>query len=246
MLVLIVIVGSVLVLRVSEGTAAESHEPPFEQSGHIQAQNAPIDSHQRHKEATNQKHVGGSPYSLFTHHTAGYFVFAIGILITIDRATHSRQRLLQYAIGAMWTLFGLFIFLRADPEGWPMGSGFCESWTMPTHTEWLQHKFLSLIPLLLALRAFRGRHLTGQNSRESYVTAGLAVIGAVGLLSHQHLDHPGLNVVNLEHQVFAGTCLLIAFSLLQEARGRWVETGKRLIFPTLLILLSLQLIWYIE
>ncbi|OQW31220.1 MAG: hypothetical protein A4E19_20545 [Nitrospira sp. SG-bin1] len=180
------------------------------------------------------------------HHTAGYFVFVIGILMAMGRATHSRQSFLQYAIGMTWTLFGLFIFVRADPDGWPMGSSFWESWTMPTSVEWLQHKLLSLIPLLLALHAFRGRHMMGQNNAASYVAGGLAIIGAVGLLSHQHLDHPGLDVVNVQHRFFAGTCLLIALSLFKEARGRWVGTNKRLIFPTLLILLSLQLVWYTE
>lgn len=109
---------------------------------------------------------------------------------------------------------------------------------MPTSVEWLQHKVLSLIPLGLALYAFRGRHTMGQDQGGAYV--------AVGLLGHQHLDHPGLDLVNMQHRVFAGTSLLIAVSLLQEARGRWVGNHKGFICPTLLILLSLQLIWYTE
>lgn len=173
------------------------------------------------------------------HHTAGCFVFTIGILMAMDRATHSRQRLLPYAIGTAWTLFGLFIFVRADPDSWPMESGFWKSWTMPTHVEWLQHKLLSFIPLFLALYAFRRWRTRKQDYGTPYVAAGLGIIGAVGLLSHQHLDHPGLDIVNIQHRFFAGTCLLIAFSLLQEARGRWIGNNKMLIFPTLLVLLSL-------
>ena len=119
------------------------------------------------------------------------------------------------------------------------------AWNMPTHVEWLQHKLLSLIPLILALYAFH-RPAIGHGDWGIYTTGGLAVVGAFGLLSHQHLDHPGLNVVNIQHRFFAATCLLIAFSLLQEARGRWVGNSKKLIFPTLLILLSLQLVWYTE
>ena len=248
MLVLILIVGSALFLQQSDGTAAEGKTPPFEQSGHIHVQDASAHSHQprAHGEVTSQKSIGGGPYSLFMHHAAGYFVFAIGILMAMDRATHSRQRLLPYAIGTTWILFGLFIFVRADPDGWPMGSGFWDSWTMPTSVEWFQHKLLSLIPLLLALYVFRGRHTMGQDNDGSYVAVGLAITGAVGLLSHQHLDHPDLDIVNIQHRFFAGTCLLIAFCLLQEARGRWIGNNKRLIFPTLLILLSLQLVWYTE
>ena len=238
----IVICGLVLFLSPSEGTAGirGSHGESF-------SADTVADSHQHrsHAEITSRQTLGGRPYSLFMHHTAGYFVFAIGVLMAMDRATHSRQRPLQYAIGIAWTLFGLFIFVRADPDGWPMGSGFWESWTMPTHPEWLQHKLLSFIPLLLALYAFL-RHAMEQDYGTPYVAVGLAVIGAVGLLSHQHLDHPGLDIVNIQHRFFAGTCLLIAFSLLQEARGRWIGNNKKLIFPTLLILLSLQLVWYTE
>lgn len=246
--VLIVMVGSVLFLQQSKGTAAEGNAPLFEQSGHIHAQEVVIDSpqHHAHTGVSNQDSVGGRPYSLFMHHTAGQFVFAIGILMAMDRATQCRRPLLSYAIGTTWMLFGLFIFIRANPDGWPMGSGFSDSWTMPTSVEWLQHKLLSLIPLGLAPYAFRGRHVMGQNKVGAYVAVGLAIIGAIGLLGHQHLDHPGVDVVNIQHRFFAGTCLLIAFSLLQEARGQWVGNIKEFIFPSLLILLSLQLVWYTE
>ena len=238
----IVVFGSVLLLSLSEGTAgiSGSHGESF--SADVVA-----DSHQHgsHAEIARQHNFGGRSYSLFMHHTAGYLVLAIGILFVIERSTHSRQRQMRYGIGVMWALFGLFIFVRADPDGWPMGSGFWESWTMPTHVEWLQHKLLSLIPFILAPYAFH-RPAIGHGNWGVYVAGGLAVIGAFGLLSHQHLDHPGLDVVNMQHRFFAGTCLLIAFSLLQEARGRWVGNSKKLIFPTLLILLSLQLVWYTE
>ncbi len=246
--VLIVMAGSVLVLQQWEGTAAERTAPPVEEAGHSYAQEISTDSpqHHVHGAVSSQNGVGGHPYSLFMHHTAGHFVFAIGILLAMDRATHSQRPFLRYAIGTTWMLFGLFIFIRANPDGWPMGSGFWDSWTMPTSVEWLQHKLLSLIPLGLALYAFRSRHVMGQDKRGAYVAVGLAIIGAGGLLGHQHLDHPDLDGVNIQHRFFAGTCLLIAFSLLQEARGRWVGNNKGFIFPTLLILLSLQLVWYTE
>ncbi len=246
--VLIVLVGSVLFLQQSDGTAADGIAPLFDPSGHSHAQHVSTDAPQQHvhTEVSSQNSVGGRPYSLFMHHTAGQFVFAIGILMALDRATQSRRPLLRYAIGAMWMLFGLFIFVRANPDGWPIGAGFWDSWTRPTAVEWIQHKVLSLIPLGLALYAFRGRHVMEQDKGAAYVAVGLAILGAVGLLGHQHLDHPGLDLVNMQHRVFAGTSLLIAVSLLQEARGRWVGNNKGFIVPTLLILLSLQLVWYTE
>lgn len=248
MYVLILVVCSVLFLQHSDGTTAERKAPPFEQSGHIPTRDTStvFPQHHGHGEVSSQNSIGGRLYSLFMHRTAGYFVFAVGILMAMDRAIRSRRPLLRYAIGTTWMLFGLFIFVRANPDGWPMGSGFWDSWTMPTSVEWLQHKLLSLIPLGLALHAFCGHRTMWQNNGGSHVAVGLAIIGAGGLLGHQHLDHPELDVVNLQHRLFAITSLLIAFSLLQEARGRWVGNNKWFIFPTLLILLSLQLVWYIE
>jgi hypothetical protein len=68
----------------------------------------------------------------------------------------------------------------------------------------------------------------------------------VGLFGHQHLDHPGMDIVNLQHRVFASTCVVMAVSLLQEARGRWLINNKRLTFSVLVILLALQLAGYTE
>lgn len=215
--------------------------------GEIELPNASTDSHHHYASADiPTQHVEGRPYSLFMHHATGYMLLAIGILLAIDRSTYSSYRLLPYAIGSMWTLFSLFIFIRADPDGWPMGSGFWDSWTMPTHVEWLQHKLLSLIPLILAGYAFCCRSTEGNGNGGLYVPIGLAVIGAAGLLIHRHLDHPGMDIVNIQHRLFAGTCLVMAVSLFQEARGRWLVNNKRLMFPALVILLALQLTWFTE
>lgn len=201
--------------------------------------------HRSHADVTSQDSVSSRAYSLFMHRTTGYLVLIIGILFAVDRSTRFHSDRLRYAIGAMWALFGVFIFVRADPDGWPMGSGFWESWIMPARLEWLQHKVLSLIPLALALYTFRGPAMK-QGRWGSAITVGLAVFGGVGLLSHQHVDHPDQNIVDLQHRFFAGTSLLMAFSLLQEARGRWRGNRKQFIFPALLIVLALQLAWYTE
>ncbi|MGE0644434.1 MAG: hypothetical protein AB7P24_12255 [Nitrospira sp.] len=241
LLAAILVFSLVWFLPVPEGTAAGvngSHE------GNVSA--TPDSHHHRsHRDVSSQDGVSSRSYSLFMHRTTGYLVLIIGILFAVDRSTHSQSNRLRYAIGAMWTLFGLFIFVRADPDDWPLGSEFWVSWTMPTHLEWLQHKLLSLIPLMLALYTFRGPAMK-HGTWGSPITVGLAVVGAIGLLSHQHGAHPGQNTVDLQHGFFAGTCLLVAFSLLQEARGRWIGNRKQFIFPALLIVLALQLAWYTE
>lgn len=243
-LALLVLSGSPGILS-DKGMAAEVGVSLGEVA--IELPNASTDSHHHYVSAdVARQHVEERRYSLFMHHATGYLLLAIGILLAIDRSTYSRYRLLPYAIGSMWTLFGLFIFVRADPDGWPMGSGFWHSWTMPSHVEWLQHKLLSLIPLILAGYAFWRRPTEENGNRGLYVPIGLAVLGAAGLLMHRHLDHPGMDLVNIQHQLFAGTCLVIAVSLFQETRGRWLVNNKRLMFPALVIILALELTWYTE
>ncbi|MFO0698178.1 MAG: hypothetical protein U0236_03030 [Nitrospira sp.] len=201
-------------------------------------------AHDPYRQLT-QEDADRRSYSLFMHHTSGYAAFTIGVLMIIDRSTRCRYRFLQHAIGAVWMLFGLFIFVQADPDAWPIGRGFIESWAMPTAGEWLQHKLLSGVPFVLGLYAIH-HPATGYTRRLTYAVGVVSVLGAGGLLYHQHLDHPGMDVVNTQHRLFAGTALLIAVSLFQEARGRRGWSWKNHVLPTLLIILALQLVWYVE
>jgi len=152
----------------------------------------------------------------------------------------------RIGIGSVWLLLGVFLFIRADPEGWPIGLfGFVESFTMPTSGEWLQHKVLSFIPAFFGLYVILGRGPSTIPDKSNYGLALAGVLGAIGLLSHQHINHPGMDVVNLQHRLFALTALLIAVSLVQEIRsGKW--KGKTVCYPFALLLLGLQLTFYTE
>jgi hypothetical protein len=224
--VAIVITALLLVLPIHEKMALE-----------FNVVDAEHDQHNPNVQATD----AGRLYSLFMHHTCGYLLLLIGILMGIARARASHSRQLRYAIGTTWLLFALVIFVGADPDGWPIRMGLQESWTMPSRAEWLQHKILSCIPFLLSLSTFRP-----ELAKQSKLLLLLAVAGAIGLMSHQHLNHPVLDLVNLQHRFFAATCLLMAVSSYQEARGAWEGNGKKLIIPALVILLALQLTWYTE
>lgn len=191
---------------------------------------------------------GGRPYSLFMHHAAGYGLLLVGTLTLLDRATSRRYPALRYGVGLTWILIGLFIFIRADPEGWPMGRvGFMESWTMPTAFEWLQHKVLALVPICLGIYALFVIKASGESNRTAnYALAVMAVVGAIGLMSHQHQDHPGMDLVNVQHRMFALTALLTALSLVQEMWRGWRWVWKELFYPSCLIVLGLQLVIYTE
>ena len=180
--------------------------------------------------AAHHEHVGHesaaqtpNQYSLFMHHTSGAALLVIGTLPLGDRLTHQRYRMLALGMSFTWLLLGLFLFIKADPEGWPIGpAGLLESFQMPTAGEWLQHKILSLVPVLLGAYSLMAR-----GSRKRWrrlwktVVAVAAAFGAVGLIIHQHADHPGMDIVNLQHRLFALTGLFIAASLVAEDWAGW-------------------------
>src|SRR5438034_1602433 len=91
-------------------------------------------------------------YSLFMHRSSGTAVIVLGVLVLTDRLTKQRHGAVQMAIGVVWLMFGAHVFIRSDPEGWPIGpAGFMESLSMRTAGEWVQHKLLAMIPVALGL-----------------------------------------------------------------------------------------------
>lgn len=187
---------------------------------------------------------GNHAYSLLMHHVSGWVVVALSALLFADRLTSKRHRLIAIGTSSLWMSLGIFLFIQADPEGWPIGpTGFVESFTMPTAGEWLQHKLLSLIPILLGFCALKVQRVP---DKLNYALAFAAVLGTAGLLSHQHVSHPGMDIVNLQHRLFALSGLLIAFSLVQEVWAGWRWKGKAVCYPIALLILGLQLVFYTE
>jgi hypothetical protein len=188
-------------------------------------------------------------YSLFMHHSSGIAVLMIGALLLMDRLTGRRWPSFGIGMGLVWLLFGIHIFVRSDLEGWPVGpAGFLESFSMPTAGEWIQHKALSLIPLGLGVFYLVRPPKPGHEKRPygSYLLAGLAGLGAIGLLIHQHQDHPGMDLVNIQHRLMAVSSLFIAASAVLEAR-MWPQWRiKPYLLPVGLLAIGLQLTLYVE
>jgi hypothetical protein len=185
-------------------------------------------------------------YSLFMHHSSGIAVLALGLLILLDRLSLSPRDFTSILIGCTWLLFGVFVFIKGDPEGWPIGTaGFIESFTMPTAREWIQHKLLSLIPMLLGIFSISTRRAV-PTITWTYGAAGAALLGGIGLIVHQHADHPDFDIVNRQHQIFALTAFFIAGGLLVERWGAITWKSKPFFVPLGIMLLGLQLTLYVE
>jgi hypothetical protein len=185
-------------------------------------------------------------YSLFMHHAAGVGLVLVSLFLLAYRLTEQRFAILRISIGATWFLLGVFLFIRSDPEGWPIGlAGFLESFTMPTRGEWIQHKVLSMIPMFMGIYTGRA-HTQMPKVYWNYAAAGLALFGALALTTHQHLNHPGMDVVNLQHRLFAITALFIAGSLIIDSKRDLTWKFKPYMLPCGLLILGLQLAFYVE
>jgi len=193
----------------------------------------------------HQPHVINE-YSLFMHHSSGVALIVLGILVFSDRLARGRIAAIQLGITLLWLGFGAHVFIRSDPEGWPIGpAGFLESLSMPTSREWIQHKLLSLIPMALGVWTLWSRHAKPKPYL-TYAMGAVLAVGGAALLVHQHLNHPSMDVVNIQHRGMAVTSLLIAGSFV--ANG--LDSGKRRLLPYMvacgLLILGLQLAFYIE
>jgi hypothetical protein len=185
-------------------------------------------------------------YSRFMHHSSGVTVLVIGALLLLDRLTAHRHRLLRVISGLTWLMFGVFLFVFSDLEAWPIGpAGLIESFSLSTTHEWIQHHLLSMIPMVLGIYTMLFRW---EQPRPlwSYLAAGIAMLGGAALLIHQHLDHPGIDFVNIQHRFFALTSFFIAASLVVEGGARFAWKGKPYLLPAGLLLLGIQLALYVE
>lgn len=185
-------------------------------------------------------------YSLFMHHSSGVVLIVLGALVLADRVTSRRHGAFQISVGVVWLLFGLHLFIRSDPEGWPIGpASFLESFSMPTASEWIQHKVLSLIPLALGVWTFVSRRVP-ISAPASYAMGAVLALGGAALLVHQHADHPGMDIVNLQHRFMALTALFIAGSSITDGLAHLTWKAKPFLVPAGLIVLGLQLAVYVE
>jgi len=185
-------------------------------------------------------------WSEYNHSWAGLLVLALGILALLSRSP-------KFAWAKIWplTFLGLavFLFLRADPENWPLGpNGFWESFAV---SDVLQHRAAVLLLILFA--TFQWMVETGRlkSHAAALVFPGVCALGGVVLLTHTHA------VTNIKEEMLAelshtplAICGIIA------GWSRWLElrlpvenkSRKYLawVWPVCFILVGLILLDYHE
>ncbi len=157
-------------------------------------------------------------WSEYNHHWAGILVLAIGILAVMERIRRLPRWLTNGA--GHWPLLFLllagFLFLRSDPETWPLGDiGFWESLRDP---EVLQHR--ASVALIVGFALFEWGVRTGRipSSRAALVFPLVTAAGAGLLLTHSHA------LANVRDQLLIEmTHVPLALLGVLAAWARWLE-----------------------
>jgi putative copper resistance protein D len=185
-------------------------------------------------------------WSEYNHHWAGLIVLAIGLLAFLAQTKH-----FQWARN--WPLLflglSLFLFLRSDPETWPLGpNGF---WVTLQDPEVLLHRIFSL--LVIGLAIFEWRVQTGRVTSEGarLIFPALVAVASALLLTHSHslgnikeevlaeLSHAPLAILG----VVAGWSRWLELRLPAENK---VRDRMAWLWPTCLVLIGLLLLNYRE
>jgi copper resistance protein D len=185
-------------------------------------------------------------WSEYNHHWAGLIVLAIGLLAFLAQTKH-------FPWARNWPLLflglSLFLFLRSDPETWPLGpNGF---WVTLQDPEVLLHRIFSL--LVVALAIFEWRVQTGRvaSGRARLIFPALVAVASALLLTHSHslgnikeevlaeLSHAPLAILG----VVAGWSRWLELRLPSENK---VRDRMAWLWPTCMVLIGILLLNYRE
>jgi putative copper resistance protein D len=152
-------------------------------------------------------------WSEYNHHWAGIIVLAVGLLAFVAQAGH-------VSLARHWPLaflgLAVFLFLRSDPEVWPLGpNGF---WVTFADPEVLLHRIFVLLVIGLAVFEWRVQTDRVASPNVRLVFPVLVAVSGALLLTHSH------TLGNIKEEVLAELSH-IPLAILAVAAGwsRWLE-----------------------
>jgi putative copper resistance protein D len=186
----------------------------------------------------------GKAWSEYNHNWAGLVVLAIGVF-----AVASRFRGLSLARHWPLLFLGLavFIFLRADPENWPLGpNGFWESWL---EADVLQHRVFVL--LIIAFAIFEWRVQTGRSHSpgQALVFPAVCALGGAALFTHSHSlgNIKDETLIECSHVLLAFLAVLAGCSRWTEVRSNSEDRGVfARLWPVCFVMIGTVLVLYRE
>ncbi|HEY2118266.1 MAG TPA: CopD family protein [Candidatus Acidoferrum sp.] len=129
----------------------------------------------------NPSTPGDIAWSEYNHNWAGLIVMLMGILALLSRSRY-------FAWAKIWPLMFLglavFLFLRADPENWPLGpNGFWKSFGV---VDVLQHRLAVVLIVVFAIFQYRVETKKVKSMAAALVFPSVCALGGVVLLTHTH------------------------------------------------------------
>jgi len=152
-------------------------------------------------------------WSEYNHHWMGVLVLAMGALALLART--GRFKWAEY-----WPLvligIAIFIFVRGDPECWPLGpQGFWITWTK---TEVFQHRMAALLCIAFAIFELRVRRRPSKSGALALVFPLLCAAGGILLLTHSH------SLTNVQEEFLAELSHIpMALFAVFAGWARWLE-----------------------
>ena len=183
-------------------------------------------------------------WSEYNHHWMGIIVVAMGLLAVLART--GRAPWAEY-----WPLLmigiAVFIFLRGDPECWPLGPrSFWATWARP---EVFQHRLAALLCIAFAIFELRVRRKPSHGGVLPLIFPLLCAVGAALLLTHSH------GTTNVEEE-FMAELNHVPMAVLGVMAGwsRWLELRlppedraiPSWIWPVCFVLIGMGLLNYRE
>jgi putative copper resistance protein D len=131
--------------------------------------------------ALSIRKIADMKWSEYNHHWTGLIVLAMGLFAFLART--GKAPWAEY-----WPLLmigiAIFIFLRGDPECWPLGpKSFWSTWAQP---EIFQHRAAAILCIAFAIFELRVRRAPSQNGMLPLIFPMICAVGAALLLTHSH------------------------------------------------------------
>jgi hypothetical protein len=202
--------------------------------------------------AMHAKLLADKSESEFNHHLAGFFVVLAGAFILLQSLWVERWPELKYVWPLCFLLSGIFVLVWSDTELWPFGH---REWleALRHNQEVLQHKAFAVLLLVLGVTEYQRARGVWTAVWSGSVFPVLAIGGSLLLLFHRHQGGmQGPNHVELmariqsEHLSYTVTGISLGLAKgLAEVKSRF-QGGFGKMWPLLMVVLGLSLMWYRE
>lgn len=188
----------------------------------------------------HQRSDGEVRYSEMNHRVAGTFLVAVAAATLWGQLRPARVP----AAAVLWIVFGLYLFVSADPEAWPLGPRrFAEIFE---DSLVVQHKLLALIPIALGLADLARRFHLLSAGITAIAVALLSALGGGMLFLHDHEGGIHLDRVFWQHAAIGLAGLLAAGVLAVVNRRPGAEPLARWTWLATLATVGILLLFYVE